>query len=355
MHIESLGNSEEWENFVINSSKGTFYHTLKWKRVLEEAFPLKTEYLVIRDSTGELVGVCPFVISKVAKLFNVLDSLPKSDFGGPLIKEECIEEAATILNRYLKELRGTKGITYAKIRCSDENLYNQLKSVVATVDTSTGTMNLNLKEKRPAFIWNEIFTQKSQQRTYIRRFEQDGFRNREAETAEDLNTFYNLYYSNMNYIGASPRPLEFFRKAWALLYPDYFNILLTVKGERCIGAEAFFIYKPKGAVYQTFIGLDRNVGTQYRTYYYLCWGLIKWAEKNNFKQVSFGSTPADPNSINYSQKRKFGAEFNQDFVLFLPFNMRLFQLRQGMLKLGSRVAERLPKGLQRRLLDMGRG
>ena len=66
MLVEKLSDEKEWEQFVANASGGTFYHTLAWKKVLEEELSLETEYLVIRDSAGNLAGVCPFAITSIS-------------------------------------------------------------------------------------------------------------------------------------------------------------------------------------------------------------------------------------------------------------------------------------------------
>jgi hypothetical protein len=50
MIVEPLSDEKEWEEFVANSSKGTFFHTLKWKEVFEKLFSYESLYLVIRDS-----------------------------------------------------------------------------------------------------------------------------------------------------------------------------------------------------------------------------------------------------------------------------------------------------------------
>lgn len=352
--VEQLHDESEWEQFVASSPQATFYHTLKWKRVLEDAFSLETEYLVVRSDSGEVVGVCPFALTRKLKVFRILDSLPESDFGGPLVAAGH-EEALRALNDYLLAIGRGKGITYAKIRCPQEKLSRHFQAKGRTLDLSSGSMNVDLTEQPPDYIWDKVFTQKSGQRTYIRRFEKDGFQNVEAQSTKDLDTFYDLYQRNMSYIGGAPHPYSFFRQLWEKLYPDYFNILLTLGKGRCIGGEAFFIYPPQRTAYQTFIGLDRNVETQYRTYFYLSWGLIQWCAKNGFRVVSFGGTQADPRSSNYSQKSKFGASFNQDYVVCLPFDRPRFLVREVALKLGRAVHNRLPSSLKSRMQRAGFG
>ena len=348
MIVEPLTDEKEWEEFVADSPRGTFFHTLKWKRILEESFGFEAYYLAIRDSDRNLVGICPFVLLKKARVFKVLDSLPVSDSAGPLIKEEHTKEATGVLKDYLRGLSAKNGIAYASIRCPEANLCEYLEGRDSRVDTSYGTMNLDLAEKPADLIWNSVM--KNNQRQRIRLYEKEGFQSKEAESVEDLNIFYEQYYKNMNYIGASPYPYAFFKQAWDCLYPDHFNILLMVKEKKCIGAQAFFLYKPRKAAYQTYIGLDRNVKHHGPLYIILSWELIKWAEKNGYHYVSLGSTPSDPSDVHHHLKSKFGAEFNQDYFLYLPFNKKLFFLGKEGVKLGGMVQNWLPKSLQRRLL-----
>ncbi len=355
MLVEKLSNEEEWEQFVVNASGGTFYHTLQWKKVLEESFAYDTEYLVVRDESGRLAGVCPFALTKKLGFFRILDSLPESDFGGPLVEAAKAPAALEALNGYLREFGAEKGVTYAKIRCPDENMARHFNVRGMTVDTSSGSMNLDLEKNPSDFIWNDVFTQKSGQRTYIRRFEKDGFQNTAAQNLSDLETFYDLYYRNMKYIGGAPHPYSFFRQLWDELYPEYFNLILTVGDGRCIGGEGFFLFPPRRTVYQIYIGLDREVETQYRTYFYLSWGLIKWCEQNGFKIVSFGGTPADTKSTNYVQKSRFGGQFNQDYVVCLPFDRGRFLVREVALKMGRAVQKRLPPALKSKLQKVGFG
>jgi hypothetical protein len=348
MIVEPLSDEKEWEEFVADSRRGTFFHTLKWKRILEESFGFKAYYLAIRDSDRNLVGICPFVLLKKARVFKVLDSLPSSDFAGPLIKEEHAKEAAGVLKDYLRGLSARTGIAYASIRFPEANLCEYLDSRDSRVDTSHGTMNLDLAEKPADLIWNSVL--KTKQRQRIRLYEKEGFQSKEAESVEDLNIFYELYHKNMNYIGASPYPYAFFKQVWDCLYPDHFNILLMVKGGECIGAQASFLYTPRKAAYQTYLGLDRNVQHHGPLYNSQTWELIKWAEKNGYRYVSLGSTPSDPSDPHHHLKTKLGAEFNQDYYLYLPFDKKLFLLRESGVRLIITVKDWLPKSLQRRLL-----
>lgn len=351
MIVEPLSDEKEWENFVADSPKGTFYHTLKWRRVLEASFPVEPVYLVIRDSNRNLVGVCPFVIWREMKVMKVLDSLLHSDYGGPLVKEGYADEVLKTLGDYIRQLALKKGITYARIRFSDENLSQVFSADATKTDTYAGTMWLDLQQKPTEFIWNEVFTNREAQRKYIRRFEQDDYRLREANlNSQDLATFYSLYSKNLLQVGGLPFRFQFFENMRQSLYPDNFKILLAEKRESSIGALGFYLLKSLGVIYLTYLGLDRNLENKFHTSHYLYWEALKWAEENGYHHVSFGGTAADPDEVHRRLKSKFGAEFKQDYIVYLPFCRKIFALREMAFKLYQVMETKLPRPIMRKLL-----
>jgi len=350
--VESLSDEEEWKNFVASSSQGTFYHTLNWKRVLDKSFSFDTIYLVIRASNRDLVGVCPFIIRKELKVIKVLDSLWESDYGGPLVKDGYAEPAMSALIDYLRRLACEKSITYAKIRFSDKNLSQYYSAVASRIDTSRGTMMLDLQEKATDYIWNKVFSKKDAQRKYIRRFEQAGYQIREgALNSEDLNKFYILYCNNMNYVGGLPHHLDFFENTRIFLCPDNFNVLLAEKDGKAIGSLGFYMDKVTNTVYLAYLGLDRNLENAFHTSHYLYWGALCWAGKEGYRYVSFGATSSDPHEVHHHLKSKFGAVFNQDHIVYLVFNRKLFWARELVAKIWRKAGTRLPSLVQRRLLE----
>lgn len=343
MIVEPLVDEIEWEKFVADSPDGTFFHTIKWKNVLENSFPYQSSYLCIRDSSGQLVGVCPFFITKKLWPFTVLDSLPDSDLGGPLLKEEYKKDAAKALVNYLIELGASNGIAYTKMRLSDLEACEYLRTNDSNVDDNSGTMILDLDEKPLDIIWEKVFTKKGGQRRLIRRFERDGFQIREAKCSEDLNNFYKLYCEHKYHLGASPYPFKYFEIIWSFLHPDNFNIILVEKDDECIGASAFFIYKEQRSIYLCYIGYNKGLlSTRYNYSYYARWKEIEWAHENGFRYVSFGPSPKDPNSVYHSRKISFGCDFIQDHYLYIPHNKKLFLLRYSAINLGRKAKYILP-------------
>ena len=333
----SKDKEEKWDNFVKNCGRGTFFHTTKWKKILESSFSLESTYLIFEDEKGNIVGGCPFVIKRRFWPFVAFHSLPDSEFGGPLAQGKWSERVVSYLVPCLKKLAREKGVTYAVIRCSDEETYKTLVRHTIMVNSSYGTMELDLEEKTVDFIWNNVFRKADHQRKYIRRFMRDGFKNREAKNKADLQKFYVLYCEDMNYIGAPFYPFLFFENIYNITFPDNFNVILTERGEKCIGGLGFFVYED--TIYLTYLGIDRNVPPYYHTSYYLYWGAIEWAQKNGIRYVNFGGTSSNRNSPYFRLKKKFGTEFRQRYLLYIPLvpkfinkhSLRAIQKLKGVL------------------------
>jgi len=323
MFVEELKNTKEWEDFLKGTPGATFYHSIKWKNVIEKSFSHPTIYLLVKDENGRLVGVCPTVILTSGHL-RMLDSLPHSDLGGPVIEKRYIEEASFSLLRFIEEFSSEKDISCAKICFLKGGSEQFFKSPRCYVNNNKGIVELDLAAKPSDFIWNKIF--RAAQRKEIRRFKADGFQVREAHVKSDLRKFCTVYYTSMKHIGTSGKPYTFFENVWSQLYPKNFNILLVEK-KRTVGGQAFFKYGRR--IYLTYIGMDRkSLKSRYKIHPYLYWESIKWAEENGFRYVCFGSTPAHPKSAheraNYSQKVMFGGSFLQQETVFIPFDFYAF-------------------------------
>jgi len=106
---------EEWKDYLSTSRRGTVYHTLEWRKVLESVFGYETRYSVCRNGRGDCVGVLPLAFVKSWITGNRVVSLPFSQYGGPLVTDrgalECIVEH---LRGYLSH-----GFEYVRLGCRD--------------------------------------------------------------------------------------------------------------------------------------------------------------------------------------------------------------------------------------------
>jgi len=343
MYVEELKNKRDWEGFLQDSSEGTFYHSLKWKEVIEKSFPCSALYLIIKDSNGTIVGICPgFILNSMH--MKIYHSMPYSDYGGPVIAKHCIKQASLSLLSFLQSGCSDKDIAYAKFCFMDDELGRFFKSLLSCVETTKGNIEIDLKATPSDFIWHQVFSKN--RRRKIKLVERDGFQAREARTKSDLREFYNLYYQNMKYIGASPYPYKFMENMWGILYPDNLRIWLIEKNG-IIAGDLFFKHGQKS--YAAYVGLDRKQRV-HEAITYLIWKEINKAEEEGRRYVSLGSTPNDPKNSYYLQKMRFGSSFYPQKMVWYPFGSIgrvLLQTRAKAVSAWKAVRSFLPTDFKR--------
>lgn len=311
---------------MLNCPQSTLFHSVRWKEVVQRSFPYTALYLIVRDESDRIVGLLPgFVIG--LRRFRIYNSLPYSDYGGPLALSSCSIEALISLSQFLGDLCSQENIAYSKILLGSE-LAEHFRSRSSYSDRSKGVMEINLETATSDFIWNKVFSK--YRRRDFRRLERDGFQAQEARTTSDLEDFYNLYLQNMTYIGAHPHTLEFMRNLWRILYPHNLRIWLVGKEKR-IGGVAILKYGQKE--YGIYVGLDRDKRySKYPFVPYLVWREIETAEQENCKSISLGATSGDFRNPYYTQKRSLGALFVQQETSYTPYDSFGHMLLQSKFK-----------------------
>jgi predicted N-acyltransferase len=344
MYVEELKNEKEWETFLQASPEGTFYHSLKWREVIQKSFLHSAAYLTIKDEDGTIVGICPGFILNLTNV-KIYESTPCSDYGGPVIAKNQIEQASLTLRSFLQKYCSDKGIVYARICFTNDKLAQHFELPLGYVSTMKGVVEIDLKAKSSDCVWNEIFSK--YRRRDFRRFERDNFQTREARTKSDLKDFYGLYIQNMEYIGASPYPYKFMENMWSILYPDNLRIWL-VEQKKTIGGAAVFKYGRR--TYGVYAGMDREKCRGHPIMPYLIWKEIKAAEEEGYSYMSLGGTPSDPNSPSYLQKISFGGLFHQQKMVWYPIGSIgsiLLQTRAKTISAWKAVRNFLPTDIRR--------
>lgn len=329
------------------STDGTFYHSLKWKEVLMKSFHDSPIYLAVKDANG-IVGICPGFIrsSTHSKIYS---SMPYSDYGGPVIARQCIEQASRSLREHLQRFCSSRGVAYLNISFTNDN-ETFFGSPLGYVDVSQGVVEIDLERTPSHFIWNRLFSKN--RRSKMRRFEGEGYQARKARTTSDLEDFYSLYYRNMKYIGVRPYPYEFLHNMWSLLYPLNLRIWLVAK-EDPIGG--ILVLKDGRRTYWLLAGIDRRRAyAPYPIVNLLLWKEIGAAEEEGCRYVSLGATSSDPNDPYHVQKISFGGLFNQQKVVRYPCSYIghfLLQARATAATSWRAVRRFLPRRLENHLKD----
>ena len=314
MYVEELSNEKEWEDFVTSAKAGTFYHSLKWKEVLQKSFPHRPFYLIIKNTDGRLVGISPgFIVDEFHN--KIYYSTPYSDYGGPAIATGYIHQASFALLDFLKN-PSSGGLAYAKFRITEKTLVNSLASPIGSTESIMGVMEIDLEATSTQFIWDHVFS--GRRRKKFKQEERRGIQIREAQTRSDLRTFYELYSENMTYIGAHPFPYRFMENIWDILSPSHVRIWIMENREP-FASKLFFKYGQK--IFSAYFGLDRDrCPSGSDSYCYMTWAEMKRAEEEGFTQVSLGSTPSNPDDLYFVKKSSMGSSFHPQTVVWHPMS-----------------------------------
>jgi hypothetical protein len=350
MSVEILEEDEEWTTFLKTIPNASFYHSLNWRDIIQRTFNYTPLYLTIRDDLGKIAGICPGFI-KNSMHFKIYDSIAWSDYGGPIIKDHFSSRGMLLLRNFLQEFCSSAGIDYAKICFLEESgararkLY---KLPLAYIERAIGVMEIDLKTTSSDLIWKQIYSGRLRKR--IRRVEREKIQIQEAQTKSELLEFYNLYVQNMKYIGGSPDPYKLIKNMWTKCYPGNLRLWLLRK-EKIIGAE-LFLQTEEGS-YDRYLAIDtRETKNRLSLSYYLRWQEIRRADQEGRKLVSFGSTSIDPSSQHHIQKKRAGASFHPQEIIWYPFTSTgriLLQARGAATPIWKATRGFLPVGIKRSL------
>lgn len=347
MYVEELKNSKEWESFLRSSPEGTFFHSLKWREVIEKSYSYSPLYLTIRNQDEKIVGVCPgFILNSMN--FKIYHSLPNSDYGGPIIEAHCLETASIALRSFLQSTCASKGVTYAKICFTNNEMGRSFTSKSGCIETNKGVVAIDLKATPSDFIWRSVFSKN--RRSKIKRVEREGFQVQEAKTKSDLRDFYNLYHENMTGIGATPYTYKFMENLWDVLYPENLRIWLVEKERQRVAGIA--VLKDEQRTYWVYAGIDRKKSGNRSMIPYLIWKEIKKAEEEKRRYVSLGGTPSDPTHPYHVEKNRLGGTFYPQEIVLYPLTAvghMMLQTRAKIVVGWKAINKFLPGGLRKDL------
>lgn len=315
MFVEILKDDGEWTTFLKTIPNASFYHTLKWRDIIQRTFNYTPLYLTIRDESGKVVGVCPGFI-KSSMHFKIYDSIAYSDYGGPIIRDHFGRQGMLLLRNFLQRFCSSAGIEYAKFCFLEESgLSKFCRLPSAYVERTRGVMEIDLKTTSSDFLWNEFYSGRDRKR--LRHFERAGFQIQEAQTKSDLLEFYNLYVQDMKDIGGSPDPYRLIENMWHAFYPSNLRLWI-LRNDRIVGAELFLL--TEGGSYARYSAVDREqAGSHFTPFNYIGWIEIKRACQEGKRCVSFGSTSSDPSHPHHVQKERVGASFHMQDMIWCPF------------------------------------
>ena len=286
---------EEWTKFVNVHKNTTIFHTIEWKKVLEETFGYKSEYLVVKNFEGEIVGISPAF--SVKTLFGkVIVSQPFFEYGGPIV-ERGFEEAYKAILSFYKDKVKNERIKHAEIRVLPDGENERFDGTGFVKQFKAYGFYIDVKGKDfEKDIWLGLFNNKV--RNSIRKGTKSGL---EIVEESDIDAYYDLYLNTMARLGTPPYPKTFFmniKKYAKSLVRFTFAYLEDVP----IAGLWTLFYNNRASIVGN---VSYSEYLKYNANDLLYNEQIKYATKNKFEIIDLGRTR--PDSLYERYKKKWGA------------------------------------------------
>ncbi|WP_292519985.1 GNAT family N-acetyltransferase [Methanoculleus sp.] len=314
-------NAHQWETFNHHSREGTLFHSLRWKKILEDIFGFNLRYYLIQNEQ-KIIGICPFV-ERIRGYFRGLEDIPHSNFNDVILDDSFnISDINDLLSLFSQKC------SYLRFNVSNADILERITYSNFSGE-ETGNMVLDLKQTPPDTI-QQTLSKNTLKR--IRRFEKEGFRIQEITRRSDIGQFYQYYAKNMAHIRGKILPLSFFEMLWDFFAPNELRIVILTKEDVCAGGTLALVDPARKIVHHEYLALNRNL-PHYTPTYYLDWDLIDWAWANGYEMVSLGRQKLDPDNPRFRDKAKFGAEhipIHSRLVIFSKKVSPLYRLKRTL-------------------------
>ena len=220
----AAGDERRWDEFVIASPDGSFFHLSGWKRVIEKAFGYQTFYLIARRD-GVITGVLPLT-HVISRLFGSrLVSNAFGMYGGPVASDDesrraLEDEAVRLMERLHAPSLEVRSITAHRADwLSKADLYVTFrKAILPQVDANLKAIPPTVRNKVRKALKNQL----------------------SSEVDRDVDRLYSVYSESVRNLGT-----PVFGKRYFEILADVFNDVSDIVIINCSGkpvAASFNLY-----------------------------------------------------------------------------------------------------------------
>jgi len=295
----------KWDDFVLRQECGSIYHTVAWKKVIEQAFPhIRGRFLVLRDGDSEQIrGGLPIYQVRSWLLGNRLVSVPFASVCDPLI---FAEEDWELLAPEFKSERA---------RTNSKNL---VVRAVLSDDTVPLSFHSESNFRHHTLLLHEDFD------TLCTRFDKQSVRQKAEKarkagvTVEErsdeggMTVCHSLLAATRRRLALPPMPLRFFEALLENLCPRNLKIFLAYQKSKPIACHLILNFKDQWI--SEYSGNADGVISGANQILYL--ETIRQACAHGARKFSFGRTSTHSQGL-LSYKRRWGTteEHLTDYTL----------------------------------------
>lgn len=295
----SRHNERAWNDFVLASKSGNFFHLLGWKEAVERTYGHKPHYMVATED-NEIKGLLPMFELK-SKLFgHSLVSLPFAVYGGI-----CSDDPDTVreLKKNAIALGELLGVDYVELRdlplpAPGED--GEGRPAVSTNGWKHKDLYATFQKEILPEVDDNMKAIPRKQRAMVRKGIKAGLKSRIGRE-ELLDDFYRIYSRNVRDLGTPVFPKSFFKNLLEI-FEDAFILLVVAEG-RPVGGVLTFIYKD---VLMPYYGAAIREHFNLAVNDFMYWELMRHGCENGFKVFDFGRSKKDTGPYHF--KKHWGFE-----------------------------------------------
>ncbi len=278
----------EWDEFVLSHPEATPFHLSCWIRIIHETYSFRPRLFLYKNNNGDTHGIFPFLEVKSLLSNMRMVSLPFSDYGGPLFRNQYDEENA--LNKIIGQNKhSVKSFEVRSYLPGKSMVFGQKIYKRHILDFSLGLLSLEKKINKRTIQYS------------IRKAKKKGVAVTEDNTSYGMEEFYRLNKLTRKKHGIPGQPLTLFRKIYEyMVEKGHASVFLAISDGKAIAASVFF--KLNNTLYYKYNASDPECLSNKTPNHLLIYCVIEHALKHGFQYLDFGrSSPHDSGLLRYKE------------------------------------------------------
>jgi FemAB-related protein (PEP-CTERM system-associated) len=288
---------KSWDNYVLQSEQGTFFHLSGWKQLVEKVFSHSTYYLYAEEN-GRITGVLPLVHVKSLLFGNALVSNAFCVYGGIVADDD---ETFQQLDKEACRLAEELGVDHLEMR-------NQIQM---TPERPYKDLYVTFRKELDAEEEKNLQAIPRKQRAMVRKGIKAGLT---GVIDEQIDRFFAAYSESVRNLGTPVLPKKYFQ-ALKDIFKDQCEILTIEHNGKLVSSVMNFYFKDQVLPYY---GGGTEHARAVKANDFMYWEVMRHAVAKGIKTFDFGRSKIGTGS--YKFKRHWGFEPEPLFYEFYLVN-----------------------------------
>lgn len=301
IEIRPLSATEEhrWDEFVLQSPRGTPFHLTAWKKTIEEVFGYEPMYVAAFER-GEIQGVLPLFLVRNLLIGKALLSTPFAVYGGAIAASDAARDA---LREHVEKTARELAVDYVELRNrhAEQRLGFSPVSRYVTFTQDIGPDEAAVLESIPR-----------KTRYMVRKALKHPFSTR---VTQDPANFERLYLENLRRLGTPAFPSKHFTTLLER-FRGSIDIREVVLEDKVAAAVLTFYFRDQVLPYY---GASDPAFNEYAPNNYMYFDLMRWGGAHDYRIYDFGRSKT-ANSGSFDFKAHWGMRMEE-----LPYEILLMR------------------------------